>query len=285
MRNFENWFKTFNDSIYTYDFFTDFKKIYANIEKIKVELHILNSLIGSKNIEKEFKNILNKYPDTLRCIPILLATRQYEIIINDNTGKNLINFTKFNKENIDIYIKFMHETGLFNLLSNSKVKSLQDYITGVEVGLDSNARKNRTGKVMENLVESYIQAAGYEKNITYFSQIDTIDIYKQFHINLSNILEKNANKTFDFVIKKKNHIYAIEVNFYNSSGSKLNETARSYKEIAKETINLKNFTFMWITDGLGWTKAKNNLKETFQYMEHIYNINDLDNNILDKVIK
>ncbi len=285
MRNFDTWLETFSDSICTYDFFTDFKKVYENINNIKVELNILNSLIGSQSIKQDFTYIVNKYPETLQCIPILLAIRQYEIIVNDTSGKNVINFKDFKNANIELYIKFMQKTGLFNLLANSKIKSLQDYITGVEVGLDSNARKNRTGKTMETLVESHIQNAGYIKDSTYFTQINTADFKDKFGINLLSYIKTNANKKFDFVIKKDGKIYAIEVNFYNTGGSKLNETARSYKEIATETNNLQNFTFIWITDGLGWKSAKNNLRETFNYMQHIYNINDLDNNILKKIIK
>lgn len=280
MRDFNSWFNTFINNIYTYNFFTDFNKVYSNVNDLKVELNILNTLIGSNNIEEDFKTIINRYPETLKCIPILLATRQQELIINDSAGVKIINFETYNKKDIDLYIKFMRETGLFHLLVDSKIKSLIDYITGVEVGLDSNARKNRTGKTMETLVETYIKQTGY----TYFTQVDTAYINNNFHIDLSKII-KNAEKKFDFVIKNNKNIYAIEVNFYNSSGSKLNETARSYKEIVLETIDIKNFTFIWITDGSGWQKAKRNLKETFNSMQHLYNLNDLKNNILQKIIK
>lgn len=174
----------------------------------------------------------------------------------------------------------MNKTGLFNLLKEAKINSLLDYITGVEVGLDSNARKNRTGKVMENLVESYIKKA----NLKYYSQVNTTYINDNFNIDLSQIIT-NAEKRFDFVILNNSKIYAVEVNFYNSSGSKLNETARSYKEIASEIKNIKNFTFIWITDGAGWKNAKNTLRETFNSMQHIYNLNDLKNNVLQKIIK
>lgn len=279
MREFDKWFNTFTKSIYTYNFFTDFDKVYSNINKIKIELNILNSLIGSKNIEEDFKDIISKYPATLKCIPILLAIRQTELIISDIQGECTINFNNFHENNIDIYIKFMKETGLFDLLATSQIKSLIDYIIGVEVGLDSNARKNRTGTVMENLVESYIKQANFE----YYTQVSTTYINNNFNIDLSTII-KNAEKKIDFIIKNNNNIYAIEVNFYNCGGSKLNETARSYKEIVTETKNIENFTFIWITDGAGWRSAKNNLKETFNSMQHIYNINDLKNNILQKII-
>ena len=279
MRDFDAWFQTFRDSIYTYDFFTDFKKVYENVDNIKVELNILNSLIGSKNIEDDFINIIMKYPETLKCIPILLAVRQNEIIINDNLGKHQIDFNLFNNIDTKLYIKFMKETGIFNLLSNSKIKSLQDYILGVEVGLDSNARKNRTGKTMESLIESYIQNTGYKYNETYFNQIGYADFNNKFSIDLSSYIKETVNKKFDFVINKGSKFFAIEVNFYNSKGSKLNETARSYKEIAIETKHIKNFSFVWIIDGKGWESSKKNLQDTFNSMEHIYNLNDVKNGL------
>ena len=211
MRDFEQWFTTFTDSIYTYNFFIDFDKVYSNIDKIKIELNILNSLIGSSNIEDDFRSLIHKYPETLKCIPILLAIRQAELIFNDNNGENKINFQIYDESNIDNYIKFMNKTGLFNLLKEAKINSLLDYITGVEVGLDSNARKNRTGKVMENLVESYIKKA----NLKYYSQINTTYINDNFNIDLSQIIT-NAEKRFDFVILNNSKIYAVEVNFYSS---------------------------------------------------------------------
>lgn len=283
MRDFNNWFSTLTDSIYTYSYFTDFDKIYKNINNIKVELNILNSLIGSQNIEKEFQNIIKKYPETIKCIPILLAIRQQEIIVNDNTDKHLINFTISKNTDVELYIKFMRETGLFDLLSKSKIKSLQDYVTGIEVGLDSNARKNRTGKVMENIIESYIQSAGYKKHRTYFTQINTTDFNVKFGINLSLYTKTITNKKFDFVIKKDKKIFAIEVNFYNSQGSKLNETARSYKEIALETKNMENFSFIWITDGKGWLSSKKNLEDTFNSINYIYNLKDVENGLFKKL--
>ena len=283
MRDFNNWFSTFTDSIYTYSYFTDFKKIYKNLSNIKVELNILNSLIGSQDIEKDFQNIIKKYPETTKCIPILLAIRQKEIIVNDNTDRHLINFTISKNTDIKLYIKFMQETGLFDLLSKSKIKSLQDYVTGIEVGLDSNARKNRTGTVMENIIENYIQSAGYKKNDTYFTQINTTDFNAEFGINLSLYTKAAANNKFDFVLKKDDKIFAIEVNFHNSQGSKLNETARSYKEIAIETKDMKNFSFIWITDGKGWLSSKNNLQDTFNSINHLYNLKDVENGLFKKL--
>lgn len=87
-------------------------------------------------------------------------------------------------------------------------------------------------------------------------------------------------KRFDFVLKTDSMIYGMETNFYSGGGSKLNETARSYKTLALEADTVEGFTFVWFTDGKGWISARNNLEETFDCMKHIYNIADLENGIV-----
>lgn len=151
-RNFNEWLSTMRDSIATWRYYTDFEKVYSNVESIKVELNILNSLIGSRNIENEFKQLLKEYPKTLNVVPILLAKREKEIKITDAEGEFLFNFSKPNYT-IEEYTKFMRETGLFDLLEKHIINNLVDYVTGVEVGMDTNGRKNRTGDAMEDLVE------------------------------------------------------------------------------------------------------------------------------------
>lgn len=279
-RNFEEWLKTFTDSVATWGYYTDFEKVYKHVNKLKIELNILNSLIGSNNIEQDFRNIVSKYPETLKCIPILLAKRESEILIRTPEKEYNFNFEKMNYS-VDKYVEFMDRNGLFNLLENHLVNNLVDYLTGVEVGLDSNARKNRTGHTMEDLVEQYIIQAGFIKNDTYFKEMYKRDIEKKWGIDLSAISNNGkTEKRFDFVIKTNDHIYGIEVNFYSGGGSKLNETARSYKNIALEAEHIDGFSFVWFTDGEGWHSAKKNLQETFDIMDNIYNINDLKNNVI-----
>lgn len=282
-RNFDEWLSEFRGSIANYEYYIDFNKIYSNINKIKVELNILNSLIGSQNIEEEFESILLKYPETLKCIPILLAVRASEIYAVDSEGEYKYNFKNQNYS-IEQYKIFMRKTGLFDLLQNHIINNLVDYATGVETGLDSNGRKNRGGHLMENLVESFIQKAGYKKNETYFKEMYIHAITDKWGIDLSAISNSGkSEKRFDFVIKTSNRIYGIETNFYASGGSKLNETARSYKQIAQEVDTIDGFTFIWFTDGSGWKSARHNLEETFDVMETIFNIKDLENGILSQL--
>ena len=280
MRNFEKWLGKFKNSIATYDYYIDLKKVIKNVDNIKIELNILNSLIGSKNIEKDFENIIKKYSETLKCIPILLAIRDTEIYAQDEEGGFLYNF-KTPNYSIEQYKIFMRKTGLFDLIQNHIINNLVDYVLGVETGLDSNGRKNRGGHLMEDLVEKYIVEAGFIKGVNYFKEMKISEIEEKFKIDLSQISNNGKTvKRFDFVIKTQNTIYAIETNFYASSGSKLNETARSYKQIAQEAKDINGFTFVWFTDGKGWIDARNNLKETFEILETIYNIDDMENNIV-----
>ena len=284
-RDFSEWLSGFRDSIADYGYYIDFEKVHRNVDSIKVELNILNSLIGSNNIETDFENLINKYPETLKCIPLLLAVRSNEIYAIDGDGDYTFNFKNPNLS-VEQYKIFMRKTGLFDLIENHIVNNLVDYATGVETGLDSNGRKNRGGHLMENLVESFIQKAGFVKDESYFKEMYIHQITDKWDIDLSAISNQGkTEKRFDFVVKTPNMIYGIETNFYGSGGSKLNETARSYKTLALETDTIDGFTFVWFTDGKGWTSARHNLEETFDVMKHIYNIKDLENDIITEVFK
>jgi len=270
-RNFEDWLKTFRASINDYDYYTDFAKVYENAERLKPEIYLLNSLVGSKNIERDFENLLAKYPACLKAIPILLSVRAEEIFCRD------VNY-RFDKpaQSVEQYKYFMRATGLFDLLQNHIIANLYDYVTGIEVGLDSNGRKNRDGHQMENLVEKFL----IEAVVTYHKEMYLADVEKIFELDLSTIsAEGTSTKRFDFVVKNSNNVFGIETNFYASGGSKLNETACSYKMLAEESKNISGFKFVWITDGNGWKSARKNLKETFLVLNTLYNIKDLENGI------
>ncbi len=284
-RDFNHWLSTMKDSIATWSYYTDFEKVYKNVDGIKVELNILNSLIGSKNIENDFISLIENYPNVLRVIPILLAKRESELKINDAGREYLFNFKHKNLSNDDFCL-LMRRSGLFNLVENRIIGSLVDYVYGVEVGMDTNARKNRTGDAMEDLVESYLEKAGLIRGLSFFKEMYRSEIEQRFHIDLSGISnDGKTEKRFDFVIKAYPYIYGVECNFYGGGGSKLNETARSYKNLALEAKDIKGFKFIWITDGVGWNDAKHNLEETFDVLEDLYNLDDLDNGALEALLK
>lgn len=280
-RNFVEWLGTFKDNISDYKYYINFDKVYKNVEENKVEFNMLNSLLGSKNIEEDFINLVTKYPEVLKCIPILLAVRNMEIPAMDEEGAFIYNFKKMN-QSLEQYIVFMNKTGLFDLLANRGVTNIIDFVLGVETGLDSNGRKNRGGHLMEDLIEGYLKSEGVE----YYKEMYLKDVEEKWGVNLSSLSNNGKSaKRFDFVVKTNNMIYGIETNFYTSGGSKLNETARSYKMIAEECKNIEGFKFVWFTDGKGWTSAKKNLEETFDVLDSMYNINDVETGVMKELFK
>lgn len=280
-RNFTEWLETFIDNISDYKYYINFEKVYRNVEENKIEFNILNSLVGSKNIEKDFTNIIAKYPEVLKCIPTLLAVRSLKIPAMDEEGAFIYDFKTMN-QTVEQYIVFMNKTGLFDLLANRGITNIIDFVLGVETGLDSNGRKNRGGHLMENLIEEYLKNEGVE----YYKEMYLKDIELKWNVDLSALSNNGkAAKRFDFVVKTENMIYGVETNFYTSGGSKLNETARSYKMIAEECKNIEGFKFVWVTDGQGWISAKKNLEETFYVLDTIYNINDVKNGVMKELFK
>lgn len=284
-RNFSDVMGNLKETISGYNWYVDFNKVQVKVDEHKFELNIINALIGSMNIEKDFSDMILRYPETLNALPILLAIRldKTPISVLDDTVKKF-DFKK-QVQSIDEYCKFMRETGLFDLFENKKIKNIMDYVTGIEVGMDSNARKNRTGTAMENKVESYLQKI---PNLNYCKEMNKKKIKTEFNIDLDDLLEGNtfkANKRFDFVVKTNETLYVIETNFYSGGGSKLNETARSFKMLGQELRDVKGVKFIWITDGVGWKTAKANLQETYEVLEHLYTIYDLDEGILTKIFK
>ena len=282
MRDFNKWLSTMRDSINSYDYYVDFPKVFANVDKISVELNILNSLIGKEDIEERFRQLADKYPEIIKCIPILLAVRANEIYAQDDDGAFNYNFKKPNYT-LAQYIIFMKKTGLFDLISHHIINNLVDYVTGVETGLDSNGRKNRGGHQMEDPVLRFIKKTGAE----WHKEMYLSDVEKKWNVDLSAIsAQGTSEKRWDYVVKTPTNIFLIETNFYTSGGSKLNEVARSYKMIAEEAQNIPNVQFVWLTDGKkGWVSARRNLEETFNVLPTLYNITDMENKALDKLFK
>ena len=279
-RSFNDIMNSLKTTISDYKFYTDFGKVERKIEDYRSELMELNSLIGSTQIQIDFQKLIESNPDVLKAIPILLAKRDMFINILD-VNEKVFHFDYLNLT-IDEYVKFMEETGIFYVLQNKKVTSLIDYVTGIEVGLDSNARKNRGGQQFANLVEKYILESKYSSN--YLKEVSTKIIKKDFGIDLNiNFEDSRTDKVFDFIINSKEYLYLIEVNFYSSGGSKLNETARSYRMLNNELSNINKVKFVWITDGMGWSTVKRGFKDAYNEIEHLYTIEDLENGLFDKL--
>lgn len=282
-RDFDTWLDQFKKSICNYAYYINWGKVYENVGEIKVELNIMNSLIGSDDIENDFERLVERYPEVLKCIPTLLAVREREIYAMDEDGAFTYDFKQYSGS-LDDYKRFMRKMGLFDLISNHLVNNIYDYAIGVEVGLDSNGRKNRGGKLMEDVVEGYLKRSGVE----YYKEMYLADVEAKWGIDLSSLSnDGGTRKRFDFVVKTDNRVYAIETNFYKGTGggSKLNETARSYKMITEEAKELDDFTFVWVTDGTAWKSAKGNLRETFDVLPSMFNLSDLENGALTNLFR
>lgn len=299
-RDFNAWLAQFKPVIASYDYYVDFEKAVANAQKWRPELYLLNSLLGSKNIESDFKQLVQKYPDTLNVVPTLLAVRATEVPVYEAGVLTYFQFgNRKQMSRVEDYVDFMRATGLFDLMENRRVTNLEDYVTGVEVGLDSNGRKNRSGHLMENLVESYLQAARLKRRRcernrplignpnevgVYYKELNSSQAQSFWNIDLSEITDNGTvEKRFDFVVRTTRGIFGIETNFYAGGGSKLNETARSYKQMAQESEGISGFQFVWVTDGRGWNSARNNLRETYEIMDTIYNLTDLEGGVFKRL--
>lgn len=256
----------------TLDFFSDFNKIHNNVENIKLSLCMLNSLIGAPNLRSAVETIWQRDKSAFNVMDILIAVRsEGEKKVLNSLGECVVLDSMF--ESPEGVLEFLNNTGLAEVFRTQKINNLVDYVFGVETGLDSNARKNRSGHVMENVVSDILTKNG----ISYRKEI-----YSREWPELSAALG-NDEKRFDFVVETPQTVFLIEVNFYSSGGSKLNEIARSYSDIAPKINALKGFEFVWITDGVGWNSAKNKLQEAFNIIPNIYNLTSISSFINNKL--
>lgn len=284
MRNFENFLNTMKESIANFRYFTDFDKTFKNIEQIKELLEKFNVLTTSDNVERDFVRLYNEDNKVLEILPLFIAVTKDNLKICDFDMDVNIDFKELNYP-MEIYLEFMRRCGITDLFEQRKVKSVPDFVLGVYVGLDSNGRKNRSGNLMENIVENYLIDAGLTLGKTYFKQMPAKQIKAKFGLDLSPITNNGqVKKIFDFVfVNKSGTVFGVETNVYISGGSKLNETARSYKQLALEAREVDGFEFVWVTDGTGWKTAKNNLKETYDVLPTLYNLKDLKDGALSEL--
>ena len=288
----QNHFQKFIDTlnlkgILQYDYFVNWAKVLGNIEPIEKELNLLNTAVGKENIEDVFFDIFSTYPSTIKTIPFLLAVRDksIEILIDKiNYVHKNFNFHKkeFSNSEIKDLVHFVIQSGLGELIKNRQIKSIPDYCVGVEVGLDSNGRKNRGGTQMEQLVESFVAVFCHEHNLSYLAQANAKKIKETWGMDLK--VDKSS-RIIDFVIynAKTDKLYFIECNFYNGGGSKLKSTATEYIEMSRFWKD-QDVEFIWITDGKGWLGTQNPLKDYFERRNLLLNIDMLQNKYLENII-
>ena len=259
-KDFNKFMSQLQETNQTLDFFCDFDKISRNVEDIKLSLCMLNSLIGSTDMRKSVERIWNRDKSAFDVMDILIAVRsEGKKKILNSLGNCIVLDSLF--ESIDGVMEFLDNTGLTDIFQSRKINDLVDYVFGIETGLDTNARKNRRGHMMEDMV-----ARIFDKNGISYRQ----EVYSSEWPDITKVLGDDE-KRFDFVIETSTKIYLMEVNFYSGGGSKLNEVARSYSDIAPKINSIPSFEFVWITDGIGWKSAKNKLQEAYSIIPSIYN--------------
>ncbi|MGF1486329.1 MAG: type II restriction endonuclease [Prochloraceae cyanobacterium] len=279
---------TLTDSITLWDYFVNWDKVLNNYREIEINLNLLNYLVGKENIEEELRLLLNKYPNVVSVIPILLACRNsnFKILTSYIYGEFNYKFfdfqtkNKFTKQEIDSVIEFANETGVLKLFKNKVIKSIPDYVLGIEVGLDTNARKNRSGTTMEKIVENLLKKIKQQQNLSLISQATSEKIKKEWGIEVK--VDKSSRR-FDFAIKNNDILYLIETNFYSGAGSKLKSTAGEYKTVF-DFISSQGHKFIWITDGLGWKKVIRPLEETFDRIDYLLNLKMASSGLLAAII-
>ena len=263
-KDFQRFMSQLQETNQTLDFFCDFKKISQNVENIKLSLCMLNSLIGAKDMRSSVETIWNRDKTAFNVMDILIAVRsEGKKVVLDKIGNCVVLNSMF--KSVDGVMECLDDTGLTEIFQSRRITNLVDYVFGIETGLDTNARKNRSGHVMEGIVKHIFD----NNNIKYRQEV-----YSSEWAEITKVLGDDE-KRFDFVVQTPNKIYLVEVNFYSSGGSKLNEVARAYTDLAPKINSVHGFEFVWITDGIGWKSARNKLQEAYNNIPSVYNLTDI----------
>lgn len=276
------------DSIMMWDYFVDWDKAIENFNNIEIYLNLLNYLIGKEDLEKELRQLIINFPDVVKVIPILLACRtsKFKILVEYTEGNlNYENFnfshqSELNERDIEVIIKFTEKTGILNIFRNKQVKSIPDYVLGIEVGLDSNGRKNRGGNTMETILKNILQKICREHDFLLIKQATYSKIKQDWDIEVK--VDKSTRR-FDFAVKNQDTLYLIETNFYGGGGSKLKATAGEYKGLF-DFIASQGYKFIWITDGLGWKSTLRPLEETFNHIDYTLNLKMVSTGLLSEIL-
>jgi type II restriction enzyme len=277
-----------NDSIRYWDYFVNWKKVIGNTKDLEVDLNILNYLIGKKNIEKEFGYLLKKYPQVVRLVPVLLACREHKFKILTDLSKGNLKYEDFSFEEkknlsndeISKAVRFAQKSGLLKIFKDKTVKNVVDYTIGIEVGLDSNGRKNRGGTAMEKITENFVKEIYNSHSFNYIKEATAEKVLEHWGLKLR--VDKSSRR-FDFAVYNGKRLYLIETNYYGGGGSKLKSTAGEYKALY-DFLTRDGHKFIWVTDGIGWMKTSRPLEETFNHIEYLLTLKMLTEGLLEGII-
>jgi len=261
MSDFQDFLNELTETNATLGFFVDFDKVITNVRKIEVKLNQLNYLLGKSELHQSIKELYEENPSVFSVLNILVAVREGGRKVNSNN--NVVKISSYS-DNVEKIYEYICETGLSHVFQNKEITNLVDYVFGIEVGLDTNARKNRSGKQMGNVVSNIFR----ENNIDFLEEVSSTKFEEL------SILGVDV-KRFDFVITTSIKTYLIEVNYYSGGGSKLNEVARSYTDVSSKINTTSQYEFVWITDGQGWLSARNKLENAFNAIPKLYNLTSI----------
>jgi len=269
-----------------WSYFVNWDKVFENLKDIEIGLNTLNYLIGKDDFDNEFKNLLKENPKLIKILPTLVVSRENKFqILVDFVNKKLdyeeydFNVKNPTESDLDKYLKFITNTGFKDVIVSKKVKNLVDYMIGVEAGLDSNARKNRGGHSMEDIVEAFIKDICDKKDCSYLKEANAERIREVYGVDVP--VDKSSRR-YDYVVKTNDELVIFEVNFYGGGGSKLKSTAGEYRNLY-DVLDGK-FKFVWVTDGLGWKTTARPLRETFDHNDYLVTLDMLEKGILSNII-
>ncbi|KAF0149721.1 MAG: type II site-specific deoxyribonuclease [Ignavibacteria bacterium] len=288
---FSRLISTLKENITTWDYFVNWSKVLGKISDIEIELNILNYLIGKHgvSIKTELANLLQKYPQVGRTVPILVAMRDENIKVLTSYEEGDFIYKEFSfkkvqqltKNEIESIVEFADKTGFLRILEEKKIKNIVDFVVGVEVGLDSNGRKNRTGQLMENIIEVFVKKICSTNGFEYISQATHQKIKTKWNKTIK--VDKSERK-IDFAVYTKSKLFLIETNFYAGGGSKLKSTAGEYKYMY-DYWKQDGHELIWITDGYGWLTAEKPLRETYDYINYLLNLNSVTEGKLESILR
>lgn len=283
---FDDFVRTLRPSLKLWDYFVNWDKVFRNTREMEVHLNVWNYLIGKQDFDKEFLGLLEEHPQIVRALPTLVVrdgagSSRFSVVqnINDLTAPEVeFDFTQpaTSAEQRESALSFVKESGLVRLFAQDGVKNLVDFVLGVEAGVDSNARKNRSGTSMEAVVYSYLTDFTKSQNIEVLSQASALAIKAKWGFDVPT---DKSSRRFDFAFSDGNKLVLMEVNFYGGGGSKLKATAGEYIGLS-DLLDIPNIDFVWVTDGHGWLSTLLPLKAAYDKLDYVWNLNWLSRNYL-----
>ncbi|AQW20951.1 restriction endonuclease [Lentilactobacillus curieae] len=296
VNKFQYFMKTRLTTNRTPSYWVKWENANKHIASYEVSLNTLNYLVGKENIAEEARKLFLEQPNLIKTIPLLIASRDMtlDVLIVDADNEmshSLIDFLNPDISKIDLYLNFMKDSGLLNFLEKELNESLVDYVLGVQVGLDSNGRKNRSGQQNERILATLLErVVSGDESLHYLLQPTQVQMFNQWGILVPEVTpsKNKGGRRYDGAIYNDltETVTIIETNFYGSGGSKLKAVAGEFSDLYSVNFkNAKNVNFVWISDGPGWDTAKNPMEEAFAIIPNIINVTMAKNGYLSELVE